>query len=144
MAGETKRAPSALVRVMKAIGYVTDPATLPGKAFTFWERNMTRAMEKLAQNDTYLSLAGGMMQQGFRAQAQWIEITEEMLRAMRLPTASDMHEVRDRLRQVSEEVEALSSELEVAVEALERIEKKLANGAPAHGVKPAGAAQGTE
>jgi hypothetical protein len=137
MAGETKRAPNATARVMKTIGYLTDPATLPGKAFTFWERNMTRAMERLAQNDTYLGFAGGMMARGFRAQAQWIDLTEEMLRAMRIPTASDMFEVRDRLRQVSDQTEALGAELEVAIEALERIEKKLAlalvNGAPAHG-----------
>ena len=144
MAGETKRAPNTLARVMKTIGYLTDPATLPGKAFTFWEKNMTRAMERLVQNETYLGLAGGMMRRGFRAQAQWIELTEDMLRAMRIPTASEMHEVRDRLRQVGDQVEALGSELEVAVESLERIEKKLANGASSHGVKPQSAPHRTE
>jgi hypothetical protein len=126
MAGKSKRAPNATARVMKAIGYLTDPGTMPGKAFAVWEKGMTRVMDRLARSDTYLALAGGMMEQGFRAQAQAIGLAEDMLRAMRLPTASDVIDVREQLRDVSEQVEALSAELEVAVAALERIEKKLA------------------
>lgn len=138
MAEESKRPKRNLVaRAMKAIGYLTDPKTKPGKAFTFVEQRATRAMERLAQNDKYLMFAGGMMRRGFEAQAQAIEVTEDMLRAMRLTTASDALEIRDRLRVVHEEVEALSSELEVVVESLERIEKKLdalaAKQAPAAG-----------
>lgn len=126
MAEETKRPKRNLVaRAMRAIGYLTDPKTTPGKAFTFVEQKATRTMERLAQNDTYLTFAGGMMRRSFVAQAQAIEMTEDMLRAMRLTTASDALELRDRLRVVHEEVEALSSELEVVVESLERIEKKL-------------------
>ncbi|HSN97519.1 MAG TPA: hypothetical protein VLS89_04440, partial [Candidatus Nanopelagicales bacterium] len=92
-------------------------------------------------NEAYLTVAGGMMRRGFLAQAQAIEMTEDMLRAMRLTTASDAIDLRDRLREVQEQVEALGAELEVVVEALERIEKKLAAGAPGHAL-PARASNG--
>ena len=118
--GPSKRAPNPLARVLKTIGYLTDPATAPGKAFTFTERRLTALVERLARNDTYLSLAGGAMTRGFRARAQAISLTEETLRAMRLPTSSEVHELRAEVRRAREEIEALSAQMEVLIQALER------------------------
>ncbi|MCC6556777.1 MAG: hypothetical protein IT372_27790 [Polyangiaceae bacterium] len=119
-----------LARALKAIGYLTDPATLPGKAFNFWERSMTRAFERLAASETYLGVAGGMMERGFRAQAQAVALAEDALRAARLPTASDVIDLRAELRAAHEEIEALSAQLELVLEALERIERRAAPPGP--------------
>lgn len=109
----------ALAKLMKAVGYLTSPETTPGKAFTFWERTMTGAMDKLARNDIYLNFAGRMMEQSFRAQAQVIRAREDMLRAMRMPTASDIEDIRADLRRLNNQVEATSAQLELVIEALE-------------------------
>jgi hypothetical protein len=131
MTVQSKRAPNPLARVLKTIGYLTDPATVPGKAFAFWEKGTTRLFERLARSETYLAFAGGVMEQGFRAQAQAVELTEDLLGAMRLPTASEVIALRAELREVHEEVEALGAQMELVLAALERIERRGAGAAPA-------------
>ena len=111
---------NALAACMKAIGYLTNPTTLPGKAFNAWERGVTGVMDKLARNDTYLTFAGRTMERSFRAQARAIRVTEDALRAMRLPTASDINDIRADLRRLNNQVEATSAQLELIIEALER------------------------
>lgn len=119
-----------LARCMKAIGYLTDPATTPGKAFTWCERGMSGVMEKLAHDPRYLDFAGRMMERSFRAQTQTVENAERMLRTMRLPTASDMLAMRDQMRRLNDQVEALSAQLELALDALEAIKAKAEDAGP--------------
>ncbi len=46
-----------------------------------------------------------------------------MLQALRMPAASDVETMRDQVRRLSQQVEALGSQLEMAVELLERQER---------------------
>jgi hypothetical protein len=133
MANDTKPGRKRpITRVLKAIGYLTDPATKPGKVFAWWEKGMTGVMGKLAQNDLYLNVAGKMMERTFQMHGQSIRAMEEMLHAMRLPTTSDVTDLREQVHHLNDQVEAMSAQIEVLVEALEAQKKGPpgANGAP--------------
>jgi hypothetical protein len=105
---------------MKTIGYLTDPKTAPGKVFGIYEKNLTAAFELLAHNELYLIWAGRMMEQSFRARRDAIAAMEGTLRLFRIPTASDVGDLRREVRAVSDQIEALGAQLEVVVEALEQ------------------------
>jgi len=119
-----RRQSDILRKALKGIGYLTDPKTRPGKVFTYCEEKATNLFGKLAGSDRYLDFAGKMMSRSFGAQSKVIEHREEMLRTMRLPTTSEMDDVRERLRRLGDEVEALSSQLELVLEALEEMKRK--------------------
>ena len=118
---EAPRRSNALAKCMKAIGYLTSPTTKPGKVFTACERGVTRVMEKLATNDTYLNFAGRMMERSFRTQTKVIRAREEALRAWRMPTTTDVDDLRAEIRRLNDQVEAMSAQLEVAIEAIEAL-----------------------
>jgi hypothetical protein len=125
MDGQTGRgSKSALAQCMKAIGYLTSPTTATGKVFTTLEKKVTGAMDKLAQNDVYLNFAGRLMDRSFRAQSQAIRAKEEALRSMRMPTASDVDDLRAELRRLNDQVEATSAQMEVIIEALEKLTRQ--------------------
>ena len=84
----------------------------------------TSAFERLAGSEAYLDVAGRMMEQGFFAQRASIRNTEAMLRAMRLPTASELHDLQDQVRRLHDQNEALSLQLEVAIEKLEALRQQ--------------------
>jgi hypothetical protein len=109
---------------MKAIGYLTNPTTKPGKVFTACERGVTRVMEKLATNDTYLNFAGRMMERSFRMQSKVIRAREDALRAWRMPTTTDVDDLRAELRRLNDQAEATSAQLELVIEALEELKHR--------------------
>jgi hypothetical protein len=118
-----------LARAFKLIGTVTDPAaTSSGKLFHRLETGATALLDRLARNDTYLNLAGRMMEQTFLVQAEGARSAETLLHAMRLPTASDLSEVRDQVRKVGDQVEALSLQIEFILEQLEASQKTKGEG----------------
>ena len=123
MSRESKtRKLNRLARALKLIGALTDPTqTTTGKLFNLWERGMTSAFERIAGSDTYLNMAGRMMEQGFRVQAESVRSTEAMLRAMRLPTASEIHDVQVELRRLRDQNEALLLQLELVLLRLEAL-----------------------
>src|SRR4051812_43262566 len=93
------RSPNLLARLLKLIGKLTDPkATTTGKVWSTLERGMTSAMGRLAGNAAYLNFAGRMMEQRFLFQAEATRSTEAVIRAMGLPTASELDELRDQVR----------------------------------------------
>jgi hypothetical protein len=110
---------SAIAKVMKAIGYVTDPKTTPGKAFAWWEKGVTSAMGKLAQNDVYLNVVGKMMEQTFRTHAHSVRAMEDMLHHLRMPTVTDVVDLREQVHHLNDQVEAMSAQLELLIEALD-------------------------
>lgn len=136
---EAPRRSTALAKCMKAIGYLTNPTTKPGKVFTACERGVTRVMEKLATNDTYLNFAGRMMERSFRAQSKVIRAREDALRAWRMPTTTDVDDLRAELRRLNDQVEATSAQLELVIEALEELKqlKQRKSEAPAEPAAPA-------
>lgn len=111
--------PKLLTRVVKGVGHWLGPQTPTGKAFVYLEKGMSKAADKVGRSERFLDFAGKMLNQGLRTRAMMVSYQEQWLRAMRLPTWSEMNEVRDELRQVRDQMEALNSQLEVTVEALE-------------------------
>jgi hypothetical protein len=118
---EKRTNPIALA--MKTIGYLTDPKTAPGKVFGLYEKNLTAAFELLAHNELYLTWAGRMMEQSFRARRDMIAMMEGTLRLLRVPTASDVGDLRREVRAVGDQVEALGAQLEAVIDALEKREE---------------------
>lgn len=117
------KAKSRLIYILKAIGYLTSPDTKPGKVFIFWERNMTRIMERLATNELYLNMAGKMMERSFQMQAKSIENMEQMLHLMRMPSYSDVIDVREKAHHLQDQMEALTAQMAVLLDKLEALEK---------------------
>ena len=124
----TPRKLNIFARVLKRIGKQTDPKqTTSGKVFTGVEKKLTAALEKLSQNETYLNFAGAMMARGFELRAEATRNTEAVLRAMRLPTATELHAMRDQLRRVTDQNEALEQQLELVLDRLEQLQKEKAS-----------------
>lgn len=118
--GEADTKPKLLSRAVKAVGRLLGPSTRPGRAFVFVEKNMTRAFDRLGQNATYLDVVGRAMNQGFRTHARANSMQEGMLHAMRLPTTSEVDALRRDVRSLHDQMEALSTQLEVVLESLEK------------------------
>lgn len=116
-----------LARILKRVGKQTDPkATTTGKIFDYSEKKLTAAFEKLAQSERFLNFAGGMMARSFVLRAETTRSTEAVLRAMRLPTASDLDALRDQVRRVNDQNEALEQQLELVLDRLEQLKKEKA------------------
>ncbi len=118
------RKKSLIARALKGIGYLTDPTTKPGKAFTWWERKVTKAAEKLAQNDLYLNLAGRMMERTFRTHEESTRAMEDLLHLFRMPTASDVVDLREQVHHLNDQVEAMSAQLELLLNELEAMKSR--------------------
>jgi hypothetical protein len=125
----TPRRLNLLARAFKLIGKMTDPtATTSGKLFNRWETSTTALFERLSRNDTYLNLVGRMMERSFVLQAESVRSAEIMLHAMRLPTVTDLTDVRDQVRKTSDQIEALSLQIEIVLEQLEASQKTRESG----------------
>lgn len=119
------RARNLLARGLKLIGALTDPKATPtGKVFDAVEKGLTSALGKLAGSDRYLDFAGRMMERSFAFQTDVARSRETLLRALRLPTTSEVDAMRDQIRKVSDQNEALSLQLEVLLERLEAAQSK--------------------
>ncbi|HLM71327.1 MAG TPA: hypothetical protein VK459_01490 [Polyangiaceae bacterium] len=114
-----KRKKSLITRGLKAIGHLTDPKTRPGKAFVWWEKKVTKAAEKLAQNDLYLNFAGRMMERSFRTHKESVRALEEFWHLFRLPTSTDVVDLREQVHHLNDQVEAMSAQMELLLEELE-------------------------
>jgi hypothetical protein len=112
--------PGLLARALKTVGRLTHPETRSGRAFTRAERGLTRVASRLAQSPTFLRLSGGLMRRGLTLRVRRARMLEKTLRSLRMPTLSEVEGLRDQLRRVNDQVEALGSQLEHVVELLER------------------------
>ncbi len=122
---DTSAPPNLLTRLLRLVGYVTDPQTLPGKAFTRWEQAVTGIMGKLATNDRYLRFAGRGLEASFRARKNAIDVAEEMLHFARLPSVSEVNELRNQVRVLGDRLEVTTGQLELALGLLERIDARI-------------------
>ncbi|UQA62202.1 hypothetical protein [Polyangium aurulentum] len=120
----TKGPPKLLTRAVKGLGHLLGPETPTGKAFVYLEKGITRFADKVGRSERFLDFSGKMLNQGLRTRATWVSYQEQWLRAMRLPTWSEMHEVRDELRQVRDQMEALGNQLEVVLDSIEEQRRK--------------------
>jgi hypothetical protein len=111
--------PKLLTRVVKGVGRWLGPDTRTGKVFVAVEKGATKAFDRLGRSDLYLDIVGRALNRGLRARAMYVSYQEDMLHAMRLPSVTEMDELREQVRGIHDQMEAMSSQLEVVLEALE-------------------------
>ena len=128
---ETHAPPNLLTRLLRLIGRLTDPKTATGRAFAAGERASTLLMGKLATSDRYLRLAGRGLEAGFVLRRNMIDAAEEMLHAMRVPALSEINDLRHQVRALGDSLEVTQAQLEVALELLERMERRARAGGAA-------------
>lgn len=122
-APDSRPSPGLLARALKKVGQLTSPETRSGKVFTQAERGLTQVAARLAENPTFLRVSGGLMRRGFTLQIRRTSLMESTLHSLRVPTSSEVDALRDQLRRMTDQVEALGSQLEHVVELLERQEQ---------------------
>jgi hypothetical protein len=113
-----------LARALKTVGRLTSTETRSGQVFAKAEQGLTRVAARLAESPTFLRLSGGLMRRGFTLQIRRTSVMEKTLHSLRVPTASEVEVLRDQLRRMGDQVEALGSQLEHVVELLERQEQR--------------------
>ncbi|MCA9693816.1 MAG: hypothetical protein R3A51_13290 [Nannocystaceae bacterium] len=113
-----RRSPIALT--LKAIGYLTDPKSPPGKLFNAWERAATGLMERLGRDERYLRVVGAAMNEGFRQHARAREELTRWVHAFGLPAQADVDRVEQQLARARGQLEALEAQLEVIASRLEQ------------------------
>ncbi len=113
-------APGLLARGLKLIGHLTSPETRSGRIFNRVEQRLTRLSNRLNESQTWLRIAGTAMRLESALRIRRHALLERILRAVRLPPASEVQQVREQVRRLSEQVEAISSQLETVVALLER------------------------
>jgi hypothetical protein len=109
-----------LNRGLKLVGRLTSPETRSGKVFAKAEHGLTKVSSRLSESPTWLRISGGLMRGGFNLRIRRQALQEQVLQALRMPASSDVEAMRDQVRRLSQQVEALGSQLEMAVELLER------------------------
>jgi len=98
--------------------------------FTRAEQGLTRVLTRVSESPTYLRASGTVLRQGLNARIRRNSLVENALHTLRLPTTSEVENLRDQLRRVNDQVEALGSQLEVVVDLLHRKESAAAEPAP--------------
>jgi hypothetical protein len=120
--GETKTdaQPKLLTRTVKAIGRLLGPTTTTGKAFGFVEKNLTQVIDRVGQSETYLNMTGHAMSKKFQSRVRKNSMQENLLHALRLPTSTEVAHLRHDVRSLHDQMEALTTQLEVVLESIEK------------------------
>ena len=119
-----------LTRGLKLVGRLTSPETRSGRVFAKAEAGLTKVSSRLNESPTWLRLSGGLMRQRFNLRIRRQALQEKALQALRMPAASDVEAMRDQVRRLNQQVEALGSQLELVVELLERQERNSKTASP--------------
>jgi hypothetical protein len=115
------RAPSPLLaRVLQRVGHLADKGTRAGRIFARAESSLTKATERLNHSPSWLKFNGEVLRQRSGLRMQRRSLTEGALRALSLPTSTEVNELHQQIRHLEEQVGVLGSQLEVAIELLER------------------------
>lgn len=120
----SKGQPKLLTRAVKTIGRLLGPTTTSGRAFGVVEKNLTRVIDRIGQSETYLDMAGRAMSKSFQNRVRTNSMQENLLHALRLPTSTEVAKLQRDVRSLHDQMEALTTQLEVVLESLE---KKQAN-----------------
>lgn len=113
-------------RILGLVGYLTDPKSGPGKWWMRFEGASTGAMEKLARSPKYLRFAGKGLQRMFHLHRDVVDLTEEVLHFWRIPSLGDLQEMRRALRRLEDDLEITTTQLELALAALDKLQAELA------------------
>lgn len=109
-----------LARGLKLLGRLTSPETPTGQRFVKIEARLTALSEQLAQDPRWLQVTGELLRQVALLRIRRHGALESLLRALRIPTASEVAIVHEQLHRMSDQVEALSTQVELIVDLLER------------------------
>jgi len=124
--------------VLKALGSLANPETKQGKAFKTAESKATRVFTRLAANNFYLNFAGRSMELAFLMRSQFNLNTEMWLKLWRLPTTSDIDDLREQIYGLNGTVDAMSHQLEYLLDHLQAINAGIAKGTSVEGSKDLG------
>ena len=119
----SSRPKSLLTRGLKLVGRLTSPETCSGRVFAKAEAGLTKVSSRLSESPTWLRVSGGLMRGSLNLRIRRQALQEKALQALRMPAASDVESMRDQVRRLNNQVEALGSQLELVVELLERQER---------------------
>jgi hypothetical protein len=118
---DDSRAPSPLLaRMLQRVGQLGDKDTRAGRLFARAESSLTKATERLNHSPAWLKFNGEVLRKRSGLRVRRRSLTEGALRALHLPTSSEVSELHDHIRHLEEQVGVLGSQLEVAIELLER------------------------
>jgi uncharacterized coiled-coil protein SlyX len=120
----SSRPKGLLTRGLKLVGRLTSPETRSGKVFAKAEAKLTQVTAKLSESPTWLRVSGGLMRRRFNLRIRRQALQEKALQALRLPATSDVESMREQVRRLNHQVEALGSQLELVVEMLEKQEQR--------------------
>lgn len=135
MSTSSSRPKGLLTRGLKLVGRLTSPETRTGQVFAKAEAGLTKVSSRLSESPTWLRLSGGVMRGGLNLRIRRQALQEKALQALRLPATSDVEAMRDQVRRLNHQVEALGSQLELVVELLER-QERTSRAASAHPEAP--------
>ena len=113
-------------RILGLVGYLTDPKSGPGKWWMRFEGASTGAMERLARSPKYLRFAGKGLQKMFHLHRDMVDLSEEVLHFWRIPSLGDLQEMRRALRRLEDDLEITTTQLELALAALDKLQAELA------------------
>ncbi|HRI65187.1 MAG TPA: hypothetical protein PK156_13150 [Polyangium sp.] len=125
--------PKLLTRAVKRVGHLLGPSTASGRAFGVVEKNLTKVIDKIGQSDMFLDMVGRRMSKSFQSRARTNSMQENVLRALRLPTSTEVANLRRDVRSLHDQMEALTTQLEVV---LETLDKKQSSPTPPSGETP--------
>lgn len=114
-----------LTHLLTGVGYLTDPKSPPGQLFTRLEASTSKVFDRLARSHTFLRLAGKGLNLGFMVRRSMTASAEAWLHAWQAPTLGDVQEMRTQLRQLGDRLEVTQTQLELALDALARVEADL-------------------
>lgn len=112
--------PKLLTRAVKSVGRLLGPTTKSGQIFGVVEKNLTQVIDRLGQSDTYLDLVGRTLSKRFQSRVKSNTARENLLHALRLPTSSEVANLRRDVRSLHDQMEALTTQLEVVLESIEQ------------------------
>ena len=112
--------PKLLTRAVKTVGWLLGPTTTSGKVFGFVEKNLTRVIDRVGRSDTYLDMTGRAMSKNFQSRVRKKSRQENILHALRLPTSTEVANLRRDVRSLHDQMEALTTQLEVVLESMEK------------------------
>lgn len=119
-----------LTHLLTLIGWATDGKSPPGKLFARLEQSATGAMGRLGTSDRYLKIAGKGLKLGFMVRRSMTAATEAWQHTWRAPTLGDIQAMRTQIRRLGDRLEVTQTQLELALEALARVESELLRARP--------------
>lgn len=117
---QSREKPKLLTRAVKSVGRLLGPTTKTGQVFGVVEKNVTQVIDRLGQSDTYLDLVGRTLSKRFQSRVKTNTARENLLHALRLPTSSEVANLRRDVRSLHDQMEALTTQLEVVLESMEK------------------------